>query len=319
MKKIVLCLSVLFMVVTVACAKVAQAGEEGRSEVVVETAVATASDLASITLINDGEQAVQELMNCMAREPESLFLYATYGKRDLNARSATMLQQALFERLVVQVNGTFEARGLTHIPTLENGEVQVVEVLVGAGERVLNADGNVVTLVEGTAVIDASGNIITFNGTPILMSQMTVDFTLQPFIWSDGTPVTAKDSVFSFEVAARPDMPANKTRIKHTTNYEAISTHVVRWTGVAGLVDAQYPLNVWTPLPKHQLSHFSTSALLTSHQSGRRPLSYGRYMVTEWIPGSHIVLSPNPHYAHDDPTQPLTRITYEFLPPDTQF
>jgi len=55
---------------------------------------------------------------------------------------------------------------------------------------------------------------------------MVVTFEmLEGLTWSDGTPLTADDSVYSFEVWADPDTPASRYLVDRTTSYEATSDH----------------------------------------------------------------------------------------------
>jgi peptide/nickel transport system substrate-binding protein len=49
-----------------------------------------------------------------------------------------------------------------------------------------------------------------------MMEQMVVNFTMLPTVWSDGTPVKATDSVYSFNVALDPDTPTVKRVAQRT-------------------------------------------------------------------------------------------------------
>lgn len=43
-----------------------------------------------------------------------------------------------------------------------------------------------------------------------MLDQMVVDFTMLPTVYSDGTPVTAADSVYSFNLVLEPDTPTGQ-------------------------------------------------------------------------------------------------------------
>jgi peptide/nickel transport system substrate-binding protein len=148
---------------------------------------------------------------------------------------------------------------------------------------------------------------------------MHVTFTLQPFVWSDGTAVTAEDSVFSYQIAAAPATPMPKTRVQRTASYQATGPHTVEWIGVPGNITDDYVQNIWTPLPKHQLGQYSAAELLTLDLTTRMPLSYGRFVIEAWEPGSHISLISNPYYYALDKNAPIQRIVYEFLEPEADF
>jgi peptide/nickel transport system substrate-binding protein len=119
-------------------------------------------------------------------------------------------------------------------------------------------------------VLNAAGERVIFDGTPLEMSQLVVDFTLKPMVWSDGTPVSAVDSVFSFEVNRTVEMPfttadtfrtARTFRTDRTASYQATGDLSLRWTGLPGWLDQTYFLNVWTPLPEHQLGEYDVDML----------------------------------------------------------
>jgi peptide/nickel transport system substrate-binding protein len=128
------------------------------------------------------------------------------------------------------------------------------------------------------------------------MDQLVVQFELQPFIWSDGTPVTADDSVYSFEVAADPLTPVPKLKIERTADYQATGDHTIEWTGVPGYMDRGYLTNIWPPLPRHAWGDKGAADLLLADEVNKRPLSYGPYVVSEWVTGKEITFVRNQNY-----------------------
>lgn len=243
---------------------------------------------------------------CMPNEPVSLYPY-----RDVSP-AATAVRHAIYESLYTTVGYTYQPQALEKIPSLADGDARVDRVMVPEGTIVLDANGDVVQLLEGVVVVNADGNEVTFDGDPIEMEMMSVDFSFKPLVWSDGTPVTADDSVFSFELAAAPDTQEGKGGTSVTASYEATGERSVRWTGVPGLHDQQYQTRVWLPLPRHQLGRQSAAELRTAEQSNRLPLSSGPFVVQSWEPGS-MVLAPNPHYYRvSDGLPMLGMITLRF-------
>src|SRR5690606_25805720 len=143
---------------------------------------------------------------------------------------------------------------------------------------------------------DSEGNERTYEGGTITLPQMTVDFTLKPLVWEDGTLVTAGDSVYSYEVASDPDTPRYRDTYDRTATYEATGERSVRWTGLPGWLDRTYFLNVWQPLPRHAWSQFTTTELYEVNESNRRPLANGPFRIEGWVAGEYIFLVRNEHY-----------------------
>lgn len=260
----------------------------------------------SIVTLADG---TREMMNCMAREPESLYLYAGASGNDESDRSAGLLHYALYDRLYTRIGGEVVARGLAELPSEALGTVVWQDVLVGAGDVVMLADGSVAPLAVGMVV-----GGVTFTGERLVVRQAVVDFSLQPMVWSDGMAVSARDSVFSYGVASHTDTPVDKTRVSHTASYVATGALSVRWTSVPGWVGEEFVAYAWTPLPFHQLGGIAPGELLGHPLVTESPLSYGAYVVAEWVPGSHITLAKNPHFYRAE-TYPgsVDRIRYAFL------
>jgi peptide/nickel transport system substrate-binding protein len=262
------------------------------------------------------EPEPKELVVCQAAEPDSLFLYST---RMLDKEN---IHHAIYENLVTQRDYGYQAQGIEKLPSLEDGDAVLQTVTVQAGDTVLSADGEVVTLAEGVEVVNAAGEQMAFDGTPLEMSQLVVDFTLKPMVWSDGTPVSAVDSVFSFEVNRTVEVPFTTVvtyRTDRTAGYEATGDLSLRWTGLPGWLDQTYFLNVWTPLPEHQLGAYDVDMLVELPEAARRPLSSGPFVVTEWQPGESIHLAANRHYYRVEEALPfLDSIVFRYSPDPNQ-
>jgi peptide/nickel transport system substrate-binding protein len=148
------------------------------------------------------------------------------------------------------------------------------------------------------------------------MTQLQVTFRLLPGItWSDGEPLTAADSVFSYEVAQHailpPRLPTGNQGLLpprsldpllRTASYTATDELTVVWAGVPGYYDPHYRSNFFIPLPAHRLDSLSAAELLQADDSARLPLGWGPYVLSDWTPGDRIVAERNPHYfrASDD-------------------
>ncbi|GAB4268864.1 MAG: peptide ABC transporter substrate-binding protein [Candidatus Promineifilaceae bacterium] len=284
--------------------------EEGSTvevtRVVVETVVETVEAQPEETA-----PASKDLIVCQAQEPDTLY---PYGGSMLAARA---VQHAIFTNYITTLSFGYQADGLVKIPSLADGDAVINVVEAVAGDTVVNSAGDVVTLEEGVEVVNADGETVVFDGTPVPMEQMVVDFEMEQTVWSDGTPVSASDSVYSFNLAADPDTPAGKFTIDRTASYEATGDLSTRWTGIPGYKDSTYFLNFWNPYPEHIWGAFSAAELLEAEESSRMPVGDGAFVVEEWVAGDSIRLVKNEHYFREGLPY-LDSVTFKFIPDTNQ-
>ena len=258
-----------------------------------ETAVATATPAPPTPT----PLPPKSLQVCVSGLPQTTYLYGD------NSAAAELVRQLIYDELITSLDYGYQPYGLQSLPTLENGEAQLVTVSVQTGDRIVNATGDPVTLASGQQIRLADGSLLTYDGAgAVEMLQLRATHTLQPLVWSDGTPVTATDSVFSFNMAADPNTPADQTVTARTASYTAVDDQTVEWVGLPGYVNRTYFLNVWTPLPAHQLANLTPVEMLTAAETAVSPLSYGPFVVAEQTETS-LTLTRNPHYYRDG--QPL--------------
>jgi peptide/nickel transport system substrate-binding protein len=233
---------------------------------------------------------------CLGQEPESLFLY---GDQSLAARS---VREAIYDGPYDLLNFEMQPVILEKHPALADGDAALEAVTVYPGQLIVDKDGSLATLSEGTAFYPAGCQDLAcaqvYSGSdPVSMDQLAVRFRLKPGIaWSDGTSLTAADSVYSFQVARalfpryRPDL------LNHTQAYTALDESTVEWRGVPGYRDPQYATNFFSPLPQHAWGVYQPEQLLSEAPPSRQPLGWGPYVIDEWTSGDHISLSVNPNY-----------------------
>jgi peptide/nickel transport system substrate-binding protein len=294
--------------------------EEGETvevtRVVTETVVETVVETVEVEAEAEEEVVVdgpKDLIVCQAQEPDSLYIYGT------SMLAASSIQHAIFENNITTLSYDYQAQGLEELPTLDTGLTELATVEANAGDTVLDTAGNPVTLEEGVEVTNVDGEVVVFDGTAVMMEQLTVNFNMKPRVWGDGTPVTAADSVYSFELVKDPDTPAGKFTTDRTVSYEATGELSTRWTGIPGYLDSTYFLNFWAPLPQHALGEFSAAELLEAEESSRLPLGDGAFNIVEWIAGDSIRLEANPFYYRADEGLPnLDTLTYKFIPDTNQ-
>ncbi len=255
----------------------------------------------------------------IGQEPGSLYLYD-----DSVTLAAQHVRQALMDGPIDSRTYDHQPVILERLPSLANGDAVTRAVTVNTGDTVVNDSGDVVALTAGTVVRPSgctnSACAVTFTGAPLAMDQMAVTFTLKSgLLWSDGQPLTADDSVYSFEVAADPATPgSDHDMVDRTASYTAPDATTAVWVGVPGYRDREYALRFWTPLPRHQLEiqlGYSAADLLTASETVTSPLGWGPFRIHEWIAGDHITVVRNPFYWRAGEGMPyLDQITFRFVP-----
>jgi peptide/nickel transport system substrate-binding protein len=263
----------------------------------------------------------KNLTVCQVGEPESLYLYG-------GSYTARNVLEAIYDGPIDHRSFGFQPVILEKLPTLEEGDAYFQTINVQAGDRVVDVTGDVVALQQGTQVFpnhtcqDAANPqcVVTFDGnTPIEMERMVVSWTLRDGVtWSDGEPVTADDSVYSYQLACHPDTPSSKYICDRTFSYAAAGKRTVVWTGLPGYVDDLYALNFFSPLPRHlweKQLRATPADLLIRVESTRQPIGWGPFRITEWVQGDHIALERNPLYFRADEGLPrVDRLVFRFAP-----
>jgi len=240
--------------------------------------------------------APRSLTVCLGSEPNTLY---PYGSPNSAARSVL---SAIYDGPIDLVEYGYEPIILEKIPNINDGDAQVSPISVKAGDQVVDASGNVVLLATGVKVRPSSCRgddcVITYDGTStIQMDQLIVTFTmLDKLMWSDGEPLTASDSVYSFQVASANATPISKFLIDRTQIYEAADELTVQWWGKPGFIDPDYYTNFWMPLPEHLWGEFTPADLLTVDVSSKIPLGWGPYILQEWQAGESLHFIKNLNY-----------------------
>lgn len=250
----------------------------------------------------------------MGREPSSLFVYAD------SSAAANSVRQALYDGPVDVQDFSYSPVILNEIPGLGNGGVRVETVQVSAGLAVQNAQGEIVALQNGVSYLptgcsDASC-ALTYDGSQAAqVDQQVVTFRLKPGLtWSDGVPLTADDSLYSYEVARALFPRVRADLLSRTTSYQALDETTLEWRGVPGFLDARATQYFFFPLPRHAWGAFPAEELLTQDMVNRQPLGWGPYLVEEWTGGDHITLVKNPNYARAAEDLPrFDRLVFRFV------
>jgi peptide/nickel transport system substrate-binding protein len=270
---------------------------------------ATPTDIPSPTPIPE-----RTLTVCLTEEPQTLYLYGSAS------RSMWNVLEALYDGPFDTVGYTAQAVILEKVPAVADGDAAISAVEVRAGDGVVDADGRFSALAAGTRVFPAGCTsadcALVWDGAAALqMDQVSAAYKLKAGLqWSDGAPLTAADSVFSFRIAADPATPASRALIDRTASYEVLDDLTLRWTGVPGYTEQRFAATYWVPLPEHALKGKSAGDLLSDESAARSPLGWGPYVLEEWTAGDHITLMKNPLYARSAEGLPkFDHLVYRFL------
>ncbi len=261
--------------------------------------------------------ATRSLTICLGEEPTTLYPYG-----NLNSAARSVLS-AIYDGPMDAVEYGYEAIILEKVPSLEDGDAQISPVTVNAGDKVVDTSGNVVTLDTGVKVRPSACRsddcAITYDGSSSLkMDQMVATFTmLKGLMWSDGSPLTSSDSIYSFKLASDEATPDSKFLVDHTAAYEAADDQTIQWWGKPGFIDPEYYTNFWMPLPEHAWKEFQPADLLKVDVSSKLPLGWGPYIIDKWEAGKSLHLVKNLNYFRAESGLPkfdeLTFLIY----PDT--
>ena len=207
--------------------------------------------------------------------PSDLFPYANDSAlRRINSIATEMIYPAP----ILTYNYGYTTTGiLTQVPTIANGDVQINNVSV-----FLDDAGNITTTT--TAVI-----------TQVQQLAITYHWN-DKLTWSDGTPLTAADSVFAYALARKNAPLGEEARLllDRTANYEKIDDYTTKATLQPDLIGSGFFLSYWTPLPQHLLKDVAPADIRTS-EFAQKPIGYGPYVI-ESRSSNEIRFVRNPYY-----------------------
>lgn len=276
MKRFLIVLVALWGLVTFAGCRVELTNPEN-------TPVVMATPTPTVTL-----SAERILRIGLVAEPPDLL---PYHSTPTDERLSGAITELIFPSPLLPVNFTLQPTGvLTDLPSLTNGDVVTTTV---------------------TVFRDALGQI---TDTPTEqtdeVTQVSVTFHWNAELrWSDGTPVTAADSVFAYELAQSADLgQAAASRLAMLARYEQVDEHTTRAVLNPDVTDPAYLTSFWIPLPRHLLSEVDPKQIWQS-DFARRPVGYGPYMIRSFEGGS-LELVRNPYYT--GPKAPFDTILFVF-------
>ena len=320
-KSIVLALSLLVLASLVLVACQPQTIEVIKTVEVVTTEIVEITGTPVVTVVTATPEPVvpepvepRTLVICMGQEPETLYALG-------NAMLAmSSVLEAVYDGPVDGRSFDYQPVILEKLASLADGDAVINVVDVAAGAKVVDNDGNPVELAADVMYRPAGCNApecaVAYDGTStVQMDQLVVTTKLLPgLLWSDGTPLTAADSVYGFNLTSDPDTTTSKYGTDRTQSYEATDDVTAVWTGLPGYMDSTYFLNFWTPYPAHLWSQYTAAELLTEIDGQQLWTGWGAYIITEWVRGDHISLIKNPNYFRAAEGLPkFDNVVYRFV------
>jgi peptide/nickel transport system substrate-binding protein len=181
-------------------------------------------------------------------------------------------------RLVEGVLGTFDSLNPLIVQGLAVQEIRgyVIESLMTRG---YDEPFTLYGLLARTVETDAARSYVTFSLDPAAH-------------FSDGTPVTAEDVVFSWQLLRDHGRPNHRTYYSKVVKAEILDDRTVRFD-LTGSNDRELPLilGLMPVLPKH-----AVDAATFEQSTLAKPIGSGPYVVSAVDPGKSVTFKRDPNY-----------------------
>ena len=198
------------------------------------------------------------------------------------------------------------------LSTLESGLATNEKITVKAGDMVYNSAGEPETLAAGTKIL-IDGVETAYDGTSeVQLPQLVVKYALNDYTWSDGTPGSIEDVKLAYQINCDRESGAttfitcdSMADVQYSDS--ALEWTVTYWPGVQAPDYMLIPFSISpnAPIyPSHQvvsdgraLKDVPAAEWTTLPEIAEKPLSYGPFVITEWLKGQSLTLEANPYYA----------------------
>lgn len=145
--------------------------------------------------------------------------------------------------------------------------------------------------------------------------RLTVEVTLKPWNWSDGTPLTARDIVSTWRLFVDPAVASPRAggRIANIAGIEVLGPRRLRYAFVEPRADVVATLGHFI-LPSAATDTLDPGAV-RSWPLNESPPSCGRFVLSRWLRDRELVLARNEAYPGRPPL--LDRVVFRVLPDQT--
>ena len=174
----------------------------------------------------------------------------------------------------------------------DTGYDSLVMHMVMMGLTDIDPAGNIIPKLAAELPSVENGDVVVDNNA----GTMDVTWKLRKDVfWSDGTPVTSDDVIFTYEAIINPDTGSWILGIDYVDGIDKIDdkTLVIHFNtiypGYLTLFGGEQVV-IW---PKH---YCDASQGFVAWDCGRTPLSDGPYILQEWVTGDHLTFVRNPKY-----------------------
>lgn len=159
-------------------------------------------------------------------------------------------------------------------------------------------------------------------GYDVSADGLVYTFKLRPHQWSDGTPVTAQDFVYSFRRVLSPKLASQCAAVLYPIRNaeevnggklpaEALGVRAIddKTLEIAFHIEVPYIAQLLThpasfPVPRHVVEAHGAQWL----EAGNAVCN-GPYVPREWLPNDHLLLVKNPHF-YDAKNVSIERVCY---------
>lgn len=255
------------------------------------------------------------------QEPASLFTLVESGE------SAVTAAGFVYGFAWTSLNYEFAPVTLKELPTLENGLATNNDVEVKEGDKVADANGNIVDLAPGVMIRNAAGEVVEYTGGTVTMKQLSARFEFRDDLtWSDGTPVSQADYELKWKIDCDRESGATSfITCDQTANVEFLPNGYIQTT-LPGIQNPLYFLNLDTSTfpdiyPAHRvlsdgrkLADVPASEWTTLPEIAENPIGVGPYLIKEWVKGERLVLEANPYFYGGAPR--TQTIVISFITPE---
>ena len=255
------------------------------------------------------------------QEPASLYINVE------NAFVAVLADTIIRPALITSLNYDYQAVLIKQLPTIENGGTTNNDVEVKEGDKVVDANGDVMDLAAGVKIKNAAGEEVEYTGGTVTMKQLISRFDLIDGLkWEDGTPVSAADLELGYKINCDPESGATTfTACDKTGNVEFSGAGFTQ-TWLPGVQDPLYfTIPGWLVdfYPAHQvladgrnLADVPASEYATLPEVAEHPLSYGPYKIVDWVKGEKMTFTANENWVGGAPKTP--NVVAQIITPESQ-
>ncbi len=146
----------------------------------------------------------------------------------------------------------------------------------------------------------------------VLNNGKHLKFTLrEDILWQDGTPLTADDVTFTYNLLINPSTPT-----PYGGDFKSIKKYIQTGKYSFEVFYDEFharSLISWMTsiMPKHILENEN----IANTSFSRNPIGAGPFMLKDWVSGSRVTLEANPNYFKGRPY--LNNIIYKIIPDQT--